>query len=273
MINNEMLDLVKQGKVRVDTLIGVPSYNGTLCPETQRCVEQLLFYNMRNNNPVTYKPAYGSMISENRNKILAAAIEMKTKYCLMVDSDMVFPMDTLDRLKTHKKAISSVKYHAKQPPFVPIMFRKVSNYAYKPILNYPQELIEVDAVGGGVLLIEVDAVKHIKPPWFSMPSITSHVMWTKLQELFEPQANRKKIIKEAEDIYKGMKDIGSVLGEDCYFCELAKREGIKIYVDTTIPVEHIGSYAFGEQDFNASMQDRMEQMKQNQPRQKIVLAS
>ncbi len=273
---NDIIEKVKKGEIQIDTIIGIPSYDGTLMPETQKCVDQLVGYNLHNDIPIALYPAYGSMIAKNRNNILTAAIKAKVKYCLMIDTDMVFPVETLDRLKARKKPIISVKYHAKQHPFSPIMYKRTSNKSWRSILEWKEDVIQVDAIGGGFLLIDVEAIKDLKPPYFAFPTVLQHLMWEKLSELFTDTVaarNPEKIIKEAQKIYDTERYNVDIIGEDCYFSELCRQANIPIFVDTTIKIEHLGTYGFGEQDFFAAVNANIEKMKKQKPKNKIVLAS
>ena len=63
------------------------------------------------------------------------------------------------------------------------------------------ELIKVDGVGTGAMLIKTKVLKEMKKPWFFY------------------EDNRS---------------------EDIMFCEEARRQGFKIFVDTTLKIGHIG---------------------------------
>jgi GT2 family glycosyltransferase len=71
------------------------------------------------------------------------------------------------------------------------------------------ELIEVDAVGTGIMLIRKKVFKELPEPWFYFKNDFS---------------------------------------EDIMFCKEAKKAGYKIYVDTTLSVGHVGDSIFKLED-------------------------
>src|SRR5271170_1557842 len=59
----------------------------------------------------------GSIIAVVRNQCVAAARLIKATHVLFLDSDMVFPLDTMKRLLKHDKDIVGALYAARRPPF------------------------------------------------------------------------------------------------------------------------------------------------------------
>ena len=75
----------------------------------------------------------------------------------MVDDDMIYPEDALERLLAHNKDIASgVAYtkYEKQELVVEYLDEK------------KEGLFECKAVGGGILLIKCDVFKKIPQPWY-----------------------------------------------------------------------------------------------------------
>ena len=153
----------------------------------------------------------GYHIAENRNFIAIQAINSNCDYIFMVDDDMIFPSDTLERLLAHKKSIVGVAYH---PRF------EIDKDTHKPldkthIRTLKEEgadkLFECEAVGTGVMLINTMILNEIAKPWFK---ISNH-----------------------ETGY-------TTMGEDWWFCEQAIKAGFKVWCDPTIEIGHIGQQIY-----------------------------
>lgn len=163
----------------------------------------------------------GYIIAENRNYIAVQALNNKSEYLLMIDDDMVFPPDTLDKLISNNKDICGVAYHSRGskdmvkivPDIMAIAEVDKGKYINLTTETDPKykEVFECYATGTGVILIKTDIFYKIKRPWFEFT-------------YFE---NGK--CKE---------------GEDWNFCFKAKNVGYKIWTDPTIPIGHIGEAIF-----------------------------
>lgn len=164
----------------------------------------------------------GFNIAENRNYCVIQAIKNGSDYLLFVDDDMTFPEDTLEKLLAHEKEIVGVNSYSRCLPLsstVGLMDEK-GNYKhpdYHPEfeMRIPEEPFKAFFVGCGVCLIDMKVFKKVKKPWFKF--ITG-------------------------------KDGQVIHGEDGYFCEQAKKKGIDIWCDPTIPIGHIGLFTYQKED-------------------------
>lgn len=68
-----------------------------------------------------------------------------------------------------------------------------------------KKLTECEAVATGFMLIDLKIMKDLKEPWF---------FWDK------------------------------DMGEDYWFCRLAREAGHKVWCDLTVPIKHVGDYAY-----------------------------
>ena len=156
-----------------------------------------------------------SLIYDSRNKLSEYAMKGEFDFVLWLDSDMVFPPDTLERmLKTldeHDEIdILQALYFRRGAPFSPVAFdvleindRGECNFQDMEIV--PTELKEIAGCGFGCVLMRTDclldiAAKYGGNVWFS--------------------------------------PIGNV-GEDCSFCIRARNEGYRIFCDPTINIGHM----------------------------------
>jgi hypothetical protein len=145
----------------------------------------------------------GFTIAENRHYLVARAIREGCTHILFIDDDMVFPADTLERLLKHDKKIVGINCNSRGLPL---------KSTVEPLEEYlGAGLVEVKAVGSGVLLIDLDVFKTIERPWFG--------------------------VKTHESGF-------TLMGEDSWFCERAREKGFKIWCDTTIKIGHIGLYTY-----------------------------
>lgn len=150
-------------------------------------------------------PWTGSL-AEARNSLVQQALDDGCSHLLMLDTDQVYPADTLTRLLSHNVNICGVRVHRRWMPFDPIFLRgDLGRYKSVPEDEmYSGDLIQVDATGTGCLLFNMDVFLKVQPPWFAF----------------------------------GVND-GKPVGEDINFCSKARAAGVEIYVDTAIEVGHL----------------------------------
>ena len=149
----------------------------------------------------------GCEVAENRNKLAQRALDKGYSHLLFVDSDMAFEPDTLNRMLAHEKDILGLAANHRKLPLESVVKPLNESDLNQPL---PTELFESQSVGTGVMLIKTEVFKKIPKPWF--------------QFTYE---NGKRIE-----------------GEDVRFCRLAREQGYSIWVDPTIPVSHLGEYAY-----------------------------
>ncbi len=154
-------------------------------------------------------------LAEARNSLVQQAQFEGCRKLFMMDTDQIYPLDCLTKLLTRQKDICGVRVHRRYPPFDPILIRREKgNGKYYRVSDeemFSGDLVEVDATGTGALLFNMEIFDKIDEPWF-------------------------KVITE----------ISSRTGEDIYFCEKAKEAGFRIFVDTSIEVDHLATIAINK---------------------------
>lgn len=162
----------------------------------------------------------GYTIAENRNYCVVQALKNTSDYIFWVDDDMTFPKDTLERLLAHQKEIVGVNSYSRCLPLASTVGLMDEKGEYKHPDRYPtfemkipDELFKAYFVGCGVCLMDMRIFDRIKKPWFA---------------------------------FKADKNGQIVHGEDGWFCEQAKKIGIDVFCDGSIPIGHIGNYEYGE---------------------------
>ena len=150
-----------------------------------------------------------------RNDIVEQALQRGCTHLLWMDTDQVYPPDTLTKLLSHNLDMCGVLVHRRYPPFDPILYRgSLGKYKHVPYEEcYSKKLLEVDATGMGCALINLRCMVDVPPPWY--------------------------LITKTED--------GRNVGEDIYFCSQVKQSGYRIWVDTSIEVDHLTTYRVNKQ--------------------------
>lgn len=151
-------------------------------------------------------------IVSNRTWLVNEAIKNGATHLLFVDSDMIFPSDTIPRLLAHKKEIVGVKYKKREFPI---------KWLYEALGEESEtELFKVKHVGTGLMLIDLSIFEKLGKPknegdrptaWFSFGRDSQGAL---------------------------------VMGEDIWFCNVAQDAGYDVWVDPAIKVGHVGEYIF-----------------------------
>jgi len=153
----------------------------------------------------------GAYIHDSRNKVAEAAIKDGSTHLMFIDYDMVFPESGITTLLSRRKEIIGGLYNARKFPLKLAAFGLNSEGFTRQIRHdeVPTEPFKIGGIGAGFLLIETGVFKKIEQPYFSV----------------EPWGN-------------------GTIGEDVYFCIKAGKVGIEVWADPTIPLKHIGDYAY-----------------------------
>lgn len=161
--------------------------------------------------------AAGTLIFDQRNKLVKTSLEAKCDYIVFIDADMRFPRDTIMRLLQHKKEIIGVNATTRSEPVIPtakmLHIEEDGSCTWQPIYsNSLNGISKADGIGCGVMMIKADVFKRIQEPYF----------------YFEQLPDNK------------------ILGEDIYFCVKAKDAGVDTWVDHDLSMEikHIGQYTY-----------------------------
>ncbi len=146
----------------------------------------------------------GGDIVSARAQLAQIALDQNATHILFVDSDMMFPPETLGKLLAHNLDIVGVEYNKRTWPLEPVQMPLEKDGAKK------DSIYKCDYVGTGLLLINTNVFKKISKPWFNF----------------------------------GRKEQKIVIGEDVWFCRSARDAGYDVWCDPTINVFHIGDFAY-----------------------------
>jgi hypothetical protein len=169
----------------------------------------------------------GTLIFDQREKLVDIALKDGADAVLFIDSDMRFPRDLIEILLSRNVPIIGVNATCRRQPVLPcaLNLEMVENpedgqpdHKWIKVDSRGKEGIEqVTAVGFGVTLIRKEVFEQIPKPWFD-------VGWGRW----------------------------GVIGEDVHFCARAADNGIPVYVDHSLSmhIKHIGTYEYGWDDID-----------------------
>lgn len=180
---------------------------GAGCPEFWMCLFQLL-------PPLNCRVAYlvrkGLLPAAARNRLLEAALDQGCAFVLFLDDDVLFPDVLALRLWTQMQlhpeaaAISAV-YPTKFQPSEPLLYADLGNGAFWDWSL--GELVPIHSAGAGCVLVRLDAVRALEPPWFVDEQSTG------------PEGHQS-------------------MGHDRYFFARLARQG-RVYADTGLLLGHM----------------------------------
>lgn len=153
----------------------------------------------------------GSEVAMQRQQLVVEALETSCTHILWLDSDMVFPTNTLQVLLSHDKDIVACNYSTRVQPHKPVAFRSSNDLDAR--LGESDGLTKIFAVGMGCMLVKRHVYENMEKPYFS-------ITWNK--------------------------DYTNLVGEDIYFCTKAHESGYDIYLDGSLSknIGHIGTKTF-----------------------------
>ena len=155
----------------------------------------------------------GTLIVNQRDQLAEMALAAGSTHILWLDSDMMFPPDTVQRLLAHDAPIVAGNYVTRQYPHKTVAYTHMHDWRSYVINTGKQDPISVAAVGMGCMLVNTAVIREMPRPRFQ-------TMW----------------IPETDDH----------MGEDFYFCSRAKELGFDILIDDALScdLQHLGTVSF-----------------------------
>lgn len=154
---------------------------------------------------VTINPK-SSIVAVARNNGVKRAQELGIDVLLFVDSDMVFPADTLVRLLAHRKAIVGAIYTKRLPPY-----ELLGTPLSKDVVAGEAGLVEMQRMPTGCLMIAMKVFERLTKPYFR---------------------------------FGFNEETGAILGEDYAFSDALRLAGFHIWADMNLShdIGHIGQH-------------------------------
>lgn len=229
-------------------------------PQMQDSLGQMVRYTREKDFATIYSgaPLGSSVVHWSRNALITQQLTSGKPWThvLFIDDDIVVEPDALERLLSHKKDIvAGICTRRNDPPIPNVRATNPDTGApSRQVWEWPENaLLDVDAVGTGLMLISQKALELVAQAYFDC-AWEKEFYGLEGERLEELKAVRLKCFDETKICYwfrflPAMKT-SIEMGEDISFCYIAKRYcGLGVYVDTAVQPGHIGNYAFSVRDF------------------------
>lgn len=199
----------KKGKLAVC----IPCRDTLHSAHAMSLAEMVKFNTMNNIDTHVFMDASTILLTQ-RERLATMALDLGTDYILWLDSDIVFPATTAARLMAHNETVVAANYIRRQLPAKGVAYEKIGDWQNPLPFDIYDDLVEVEGIGMGCVLMKTEIFTEIKKPWFEFG-------WS-------PESN-------------------DFLGEDMILCQKLASLGYKIKVDTLLSQElrHLGTWAFG----------------------------
>jgi 2-polyprenyl-3-methyl-5-hydroxy-6-metoxy-1,4-benzoquinol methylase len=201
---------------KTKVLVGIPGFAG-IQPEAQESYLRMMFRAGRNLTQYDFGLAIPTKKEQfrARNYIVDRAIAGNFAYILMLDDDHIVPADLLEILMGHMEShpeygVIGGLYYQRGGTYEPVVMRRksteVDDWSFEFYKHYDSifmqpGLHEVDIIGGGCMLFRTDVFNKLIPPYF----------WWEY-----------------------------IAGTDISICGRLKDAGIRIAIDTSVELGHLG---------------------------------
>lgn len=136
----------------IKILLGLPT-NRIIKAKTVQSLLNVV-YNTKH-EVITLASTRGYNTAENRNYIASYAYKTCCTHWMMVDDDMIYEPNTINKLVAHDLDIVGGMYKTKYEKQEYVLEGEIKD-----------ELFECKGIGGGLLLIKTDVFKKVPQPWF-----------------------------------------------------------------------------------------------------------
>jgi hypothetical protein len=155
-----------------------------------------------------------TILLNQREKLIEEAIKVESDYVLWLDSDMMFPSNVVLRLLSHNKDIVACNYMKRSIPMKTVAYTDLNNWDSWVPLEPKEELVKVQGVGMGCMLMKTKVFQDLTKPYFE---------------------------------FRYKEDTQDWFGEDFILLDKLQKNNYEIYIDTilSMDIKHMGIYAFG----------------------------
>ncbi len=192
---------------------------------------------------------------EVRENHIADFLASDHDFILMLDGDMQFPPDILERLRSHGLPFVSGHYTRREAAGVNHVWYEDDPLYQWPMMPFrgdplPGHLYRLGATGFGILLIHRSVFEAVRRLIKREPFCYQHDMAVWPYDLDEVEAGRESLRR-----LRGQ-SAGDV-GADIRFCFYARQAGFTLWGDPAAACGHYVNYAMGMRDWRAtSAQDK-----------------
>lgn len=249
-------------------------YIGVVGPETEigECTESIMAIARRGSDtaPRFVRATKGY---EARERHFTDWLVGKHDFMLLLDHDMVFESDTLERLLSHGKPYVSGFYMRRRvAPIVPIWFKPWrGKWPFDIWTDIPttDKLHHIGASGWGCILIHRAVAEAVRPLLKGEPFVIEDDMdlWPydigaimesmrKLREAHGSKLGRANIITilgaeldRLESEIRPIRGVKDIIGSDIRFPWYAREAGFKLYGDAAVQCAHVLNYPLAPFDY------------------------
>lgn len=237
----------------VKVMVCLPS-GRTWEARTSTSVSGMLCYSVLQGIQVGIINLEGSMITKSRNDLVDMALQQNPDFIMFIDTDMVFPPDTMCRLLTHDKDVVGATYNKRVPPYETLGRLKGA----KPSELELSEggLREAELLPAGLLLIRASVFKRVSWPWFyesyQWPGDTGvEAIKNFLRDNFSVSAQEEMLTTiDGTPLAEWLNAVHKLesatkwqyYSEDLSFCRKLMKNGVSIFCDLslTFATKHLG---------------------------------
>jgi hypothetical protein len=154
-----------------------------------------------------------TILLNQRERLLEQAKKVNSDYILWLDSDMMFPSTTAVRLLGHNKDIVACNYTKRTKPLKTVAYTNLNDWNSWVPMEPQDELVKVEGVGMGCMLMKLDIFEKIQKPYFE---------------------------------FRYKEDTQDYFGEDFILLGKLREQGYDVFIDTVLSmdIKHLGIYAF-----------------------------
>jgi len=203
--------------------------------------------------------------AENRTAIINGlmAEDNPGEAIFWIDDDTIPPKGALEALIALEADIAAGVYYLRNPPYHPVAYKKHPDHAgYTPLWDFRKgEVRPVDSVGMGCTLVRRYVYEEILKQYVLFSRAATHTLKAvHKDDILETRTLPAKVRKhmgkvlvseQGAVLLEGLDPVPAVerfpfyvmefeRTEDHYFCEMARRCGFNIMLDTMIECEHWG---------------------------------
>lgn len=215
-------------------------------------VDMLNLFTARNSRISTVIRIEGSLLSRQRNELVASFLAGHGDWLLILDTDESITPEAFDKLiaPAHEKdrpVIAGLYFAAWKsdtlyPMPLPMIFRRNNTGRYNSVFDFPDDdVIPVDAAGTGCLLIHRSVLERIRDASNDSP-------------LAEHEAGKWCWFRD-------MPVAGDWFGEDMFFCARVRELGYPIFAATGCRLGHHKSYWLTDSHFEGAVMDSISSLR------------
>lgn len=193
----------------------------------------------------------------------------KKPFLLLLDHDMLYPVDTLVRLRKHAiPYVSGLYMRRRYSPIAPVWFNnnQAGHWPFSPMTSIPEQnmLYEIGASGWGCILIHRDVVTAVRGILKGEPEIIEDDMDVfpydlkkiiraiSVLSLPEDKLTFAKVSKAAKVLseeFRPLRGVKDTVGSDIRFPFYAKLAGYQLYGDGGVECLHNINYPITPNDY------------------------